>query len=353
MSDAPSPQRPRLEQIDALRIVAFALVVVLHAVTAPHLSTLQASTILDGLSRVAVPCFFLVSGYFVPATPDPARYLVRLLTRLAPVFLVWEAAYIAGYALGLPFVSPESTWADQSLTFKIVNTLTEGGLAYHLWFLPSLFLSLAAFVVLRHIAGPRVTLVLALLLYLTGLALGPYNEALGLYDTLARHLPEPQTLTFRNGIAFGLLYIAVGNALARHPARIGRHWLVLALVAGFLVQELEFGVLAATSTHGRALAIDYGLGTVLYATATFLLALSAPASGWTTRLARIGRLALGLYCVHILVLDTLRNTVLAGLGYAGAPAVALRLGLAVAVIAVSVAIIAALNRLPPLRRLIR
>lgn len=353
MAVTPSPVRPRLEQIDALRFVAFALVVVLHAVSAPRLSTLQASTILDGLSRVAVPCFFLISGYFVPATPDPVRYLVRLLTRLAPVFLVWEAVYIAGYALGLPLVSLESTWAEQSLAFRIVNTLTEGGLAYHLWFLPSLFLSLAAFVLLRHIAGPRVTLALALLLYLTGLALGPYNEVLGLYDGLARHLPEPQTLTFRNGVAFGLLYIALGNALARRAVAIDRLWLVAALVAGFLVQEAEFALVTATSTHGRALAIDYGLGTVLYATAAFLIALSAPATTWTTRLARLGRLSLGLYCVHILVLETLRNTFLGHLDYAGAPAVALRLGLAAAVIALSVVIIAALDRLPPLRRLIR
>lgn len=276
-----------------------------HLGGAPQVgATWTAGTIVNQLARFAVPCFFVLSGFFWGRrTMDPTLLLPvsrDMVLRLLRLFAVWSVIFI------LPFQSdqllrdmPKGALAALSSNWHWIIThpakVALQGTNGHLWFLMSL-----AMVVMISAAWLRVwritpLLLLALLLFGLALFAVPYKGT-------------PLGLTFpfnaRNGPAFGLLFFVLGIALSRHVPQ--PRW---AIMGGLL---MGVGVIASAGEltwlhlHTRAtLAQDFVLGTVPYGLGAALVALSGlPWLTWPP-LVRLGPSVLGIYAVHPLFVELL------------------------------------------------
>jgi surface polysaccharide O-acyltransferase-like enzyme len=108
----------------------------------------------EGIARLAVPLFFLMSGYLFFATFHWSRrtYVHKIMTRLRSLlipFLFWNAAVLAFYALvqAIPAIQPYFTGLGKTIAeygfFDYVNAvfgLTGYPIAYHFWFIRDLML---------------------------------------------------------------------------------------------------------------------------------------------------------------------------------------------------------------------
>jgi surface polysaccharide O-acyltransferase-like enzyme len=89
--------RERLENLDALKGVSIYFVIVLHSL--PIINSEKSPLINDflvNLSRFAVPCFFIISGYLSgEKAMQDKYYAIKIIKRIILLFLFWNLFYLA------------------------------------------------------------------------------------------------------------------------------------------------------------------------------------------------------------------------------------------------------------------
>ncbi|MES2811414.1 MAG: acyltransferase [Bacteroidota bacterium] len=118
----------RNNNIDILKIVLAFLVVALHLFPVSKLggiAGLISYEIASGITRIAVPTFFLISGYFLRNKLEDKAYLWKYAKRILLLYVVWQLIYVPDlirfYNLG---------WFSH---FELVVKLIYG--YWHLWYL--------------------------------------------------------------------------------------------------------------------------------------------------------------------------------------------------------------------------
>lgn len=342
-------------RIDAIRFVCFCLVVVLHLVSSAMLTAFEPSIAVDAVTRVAVPVFFMITGYLMAARPRPAGDVIALYARrLGLAFLFWVGVYYLINWLVLPL--DQRDHRGWHLYEEIGDLLLSGGIAYHLWFLPALFLSVALFRLALAAFGVRVALLISAALFVIGLIIGPYGVDSGANHLVGQVLSHPANFTARNGPFFGTAFVALGYVIARRDplARLGTPVLLALVVGGVAIQIVEimhFMAVAAAEGYVRGSATDVSIGTALSAVAAFSLLMRLFGRSPSATLSSLGRYALGMYCVHVLFVIAFTKYLTPHLGFSGL-GLLVRLAEAVVVIALSVATIELLRRIPALSRVI-
>ena len=224
--------------LDRFRPAAVALVVAIH--TGPLLSVSPAANDLltDILGRLAVPFFFMVTGFFLlPRLEDQGP--VALLPLLKKTGLLYALSIL----LYLPLQIVNGFFSG--LTFgELARTLLVTGFYYHLWYFPAVMLG-ACLVGLLTWSLPRLALPLCVLFYLLGL---PGDSYYGLtaalpgvracYDSLLACLGQT-----RNGLFFAPLFLLLGGRLStqqrpRVPAWVLPAGLALLVAEGMAVHAL-------------------------------------------------------------------------------------------------------------------
>lgn len=304
--------------VDAARVVAIFLVAILHALPTEPTDHLPLWASLTGcVARVAVPFFFVASGYFMRSTGETVDLLMGPVKRILPVYAFWYLFYVAVGG------------GVQTLGIK---QIIAGSAAIHLWFLPALMLSLVGVGLLLRFAGLRVTGLLVTALAAYGLFSGAWHEALtGVAGT-------------RAGMQSAPLLVFLGVLLKRYgrPQPMAKAGLLAVAALGLLIVE-EF-ILAKLAGHALV-SHNFPLGAFVFGGAAFVFALSLGEVGQLEPVARLGRYTLGVYGLHLalvwLLLDALGNASLGAV-------------MAIALIAcgASFVIVALLSRLPLARKVL-
>ena len=199
MAHTLSPAR-RGPALDRFRLVAAALVVAIHTGPLASFAPAWDLWLTRGLARVAVPFFFMVTGYFQAKNgwQGTARAFRRVL-----------ALYAAAVVLYLPL----NLYAG---TLPGWRALLFTGTFYHLWYFPAVLLGLW---VARGLAalGTPAALTLAGALYLAGLGGDSYYGLTAALPPLRRFIDGVLAVFgyTRNGLFFAPLFLLLGAALAR------------------------------------------------------------------------------------------------------------------------------------------
>lgn len=195
--------------IDSMKLVAAFLVVAIHVSPLQSINATADFIFTRIIARVAVPFFFMVSGYFVLA--DSKRRngkAIRFLRKTAWI-------YFAATLLYLPVQFYAGKLKALSLS-GIGKALFLDGTFYHLWYLPAAMTGMLLCIFFLRIAGERVALILSIFLYGFGL-LGDS------YFGLVKMIPPMETVYealfrifsyTRNGFFFAPLFLMLGCILA-------------------------------------------------------------------------------------------------------------------------------------------
>ena len=338
----------RIVYLDAIRCLAMFLVIVLHTIAPVIIQTGVYGTAswafcmgLDGINRMGVPLFFMISGYLMlsrPSTGDVRAFYRKNLPKLLIPLAVWNVVYFL-----------EQVWrgrAEPTLT-AFLGELLDQGSGYHMWFI---YVLLGIYLVtpfLKRMVERCNARELVWLIVLIMLPTTFRNLANQLQQTVYVYLFSPMLEGF-------LGYFLLGYWLGTHRlGRRGRWVLYLLGVAGYLWGTA--GNLLTASPEGIPLPYDnnYVLTHYLCSAAAFvwvqtlferherrLTPLAVP-------LAKGSELSFGVYWVHVLILNAVTDWI--GSEASVAEYVAIRLTGTVFLALVFAAVV---SRIPLVRKLL-
>lgn len=199
-----------LGALDLFRLAAALLVICIHTSPLESVSADGDFFLTRIAARIAVPFFFMTTGYF--ADFSDLRGLRRPLAKTA-------ALYGFSIVLYIPF-GFYSGYFDKFSLGKALRMLVFDGTFYHLWYFPAVIIGLCIVYRLQKPTAGK-ALIAALILYIFGL-LGDSYYALAARAVPLRVMYNVLFGMFsysRNGLFFAPVFLLLGNLLRRAPRK--------------------------------------------------------------------------------------------------------------------------------------
>ena len=302
------PIKQRIHSIDTFKCFAIFGVVWIHteplSLVLPgesnHSGIQIFSHLLLMLCRLAVPFFFTVSGYFLYSYLQNERPMRMYLGRLIRVFVFWSIFYlllptyhysdVKEFGL-LRAVYWSWTHAYREFILDPVRLLTQGG-KYHLWFLSSLIMGAVGVYACHKLRLIALGVVAGLLLYAIDLSQRSYAM---FFDFTA-------TFEFYHGPFVSLIFLVIGYIIAGQSNSQRGAWLLT--FGGLLLMLMEKTLLVHQSGI-EGLRFSFLIGNIPCAAGLLKLAIKYPNLGRGSRWAEYGRLTLGIYVIHLGIMEIL------------------------------------------------
>lgn len=234
----------------------------------------------QGLYRIAVPCFFVINGYYlqpIAMAGGAAGYVRRILY----LWVVWTAIYLPGW-WGLTTADPRPWMAVQSVLIGW----------WHLWYLPALAV---AALMAAAVRGWSVRAQVAAMALTFALGLGlVYGAALRLVGPPAWFLADSAAL-WRNGVLMGFPFLMAGWLIRRTGFGAALSTRALAGLAGLGILGVLVETVAMDRLLPRGVSHDILLTLALACPALLLLALRFARPGPRP----LGNYANGIYFLHV------------------------------------------------------
>ena len=259
-------QMTRLKGIDLVKVLMAFVVVSIHTTTWPLL----------GIREVAVPYFFIVSGFFLfgKMKGDRTEDLSAIRTwtlKILKLYLIWTAIYLPFTVYG--FIQ-DGLSLKQSLMLFGRNLLFVGEnfMSWPLWYLLAMIWSGVLIYILRALKVPIWGMLLA------GIFLAALPHYMGDNSLFVKLFRDSRNLAFT-----GPFYVVLGGMLRHYQVRLPLWGGILLFIAGLVAY------------HFTPFALPVA------AAGLFLLAKELPLSGISDRLSRAFRDGSEtLYLVHMI-----------------------------------------------------
>jgi surface polysaccharide O-acyltransferase-like enzyme len=295
----------RLVAIDTLRFVAIVAVIVIHVYPAGDGELF--GRILNQLARFAVPCFFVISGYFffkktTDDIPSSFSYFVNYGLKIIYIYLLWYVIFAY-----LPLVLPdnwgnieqhgflyeflnESKLIATELKSHLLYYLLAGGRADHLWFLPALGMGIFLLYLAIYFDVLILGAIFSFALYILAILMGPYvNSGIGIDIGMGS----------RNGPFFSSFYVFAGALIAKYSINISQNKSLAIALIGMVLHLIESFFLE--SVYGIPVrSHNFGFATAVFSLGVFLYAFSKPSLGSGFKLDLLGKYVMGIYVSHYL-----------------------------------------------------
>lgn len=246
--------------VDYFRLIFAIGIVALHLKPLHDINSLLNYFLTHVLTRLGVPFFFLVSGFFLQKKLDDFEKVKSYLVRLLQLYLVYTLLYLPQIVYG--YIKGEDSFIHNALAF--VRNFIFVGSYTQLWYFVGLMVAtllLYWFVNKLKFSDKQITAIVVIL-YVIGTIMNAYIQPL----KKSINLPASQFAavdkrylllwlyfkvfdTTRNGIFFGLPYLFFGYLIAKNKEKIyRRNYFVLSLASlivmtgeAFIVHEVFGG----------------------------------------------------------------------------------------------------------------
>jgi surface polysaccharide O-acyltransferase-like enzyme len=280
----------RYHSLDKLKVLCSFLIICIHAPFPGGFGDYFTT-----LTRIAVPIFFMISGFFW----NPMNGKKQVL-KLLKLLVIANAIYFA-FDLAKAIDSGIDVYIQAIFTvrnFLKFVLLNQSPFAPHLWYLGAIIYALVAFQIMEKMGLKRFLLYFIPILLLGDLILGKYSLLL-----LHREFPY---VIVRNWLFVGIPYFGIGYVIRENREWIERklNKLIVAggVVAFSITSLLERYLLVAANLNTKR---DHYISTTFLAIAVFLLFLYF-VDNQESILAKIGREdSTWIYILHYLFISAL------------------------------------------------
>lgn len=306
-SPAPSAAKQRNSAIDTLKCVAALMVVVLHY---GYLTVDNAagtiSFAINGLTRMAVPLFFMITGFYFVMSYQRGRLKqqCKRLCSLTVFAILLYAVFVVAWHIAIGKfneLAAQFDWHDNALKesakILILNCVP---IAFHLWYLPAAIYALGAMWLFeRYKLWGKPLALFWLLIFAVSAYLSGFTDLSIAY--------------VRNFITVAIPSMVIGRCIYEHYAnRPARQISVPAISICITVAVIMVvaQIVWRTSQYGYtpSALIDMPIGIPFLATSVMLLALRFPTLGASTPLPAIGAKYSGyIYVFHVIPGTVLRT----------------------------------------------
>ncbi|OOB81938.1 hypothetical protein BZL53_13000 [Flavobacterium columnare] len=218
----------RNNNLDVLKIIMAFLVIALHIFPVSKVTGIEgliSYEIASGITRIAVPTFFLISGYFLRNKLNDKPYLWKYAKRILLLYVVWQFIYLPDlirfYNLG---------WFSKSdMILKLIYGY------WHLWYLLATTIAVGLLYLLRNLSTAiKTKLILFLLILGYSFQIGIQSNRLDLmflYEIIG---------TTRNYLFFALPMMMIGTMYDKWKDEIPQFkWLFIPL---WIILLIEVGM---------------------------------------------------------------------------------------------------------------
>lgn len=253
--------------IDYFRFILCLLVIPIHTQPLFRDAYLAEWLIVNGVSRIVVPCFFIISGFYIHTKLDDKKKIQKYVLHCLMVYIAWSLIYLPVYY--------ETTYPRTILLFMLTGF-------YHLWFVPALMVGVIMLAIAKKtIKNDNIILISGIVLFLIGY--------------IMENAGFPYRL-FCNGVFFGYPLLSLGYYVQRTDLtnKIKSNHLYILLVISVVLVFLE-SYLNFTKFHYCNLFVTH------YLLCPLLLMYVLRRKEPRLKINNLGKIASGVYYVHVLV----------------------------------------------------
>ena len=270
--------RKKYNAIDIAKLICSFLVIAIHikpfGATDNNILIYINDGIQNFIARIAVPFFFISSGYFLYKKSSKnkynAYYSKKYIIRVFKLYIIWTIIYLPlslFYLFRVNNVDVFQTLLGYLKKCALVGSYT------HLWYLHALIVSVIIIsVFLKCRVNPKIIILISFILYIIGLF---GNSWFGFILPLKKiSSPIWEVLRFiksiiattRNGVFFGFFFVSLGMSFAYYGNTITKKTAIIGLIISLVLWGGEFLYL----NHLQLPKLGYDMSLFLAPSAFFL-----------------------------------------------------------------------------------
>ncbi|AFS77583.1 serine-type alanine/serine racemase [Gottschalkia acidurici 9a] len=221
--------------LDSFRIVAALMVVAIHTSPFTSLDTTADFIFTYVISRIAVPFFLMITGYFsLNKCLQDRETLLKFLIKNSKIYLMAIILYIPLNIYAKHFV-------QGNLPVDIIKAIIFDGTFYHLWYFPAVITGVLIVYFFRKKFNLKTTFTITLLLYLIGLFGDSYYGLISNNPYIAKFYDGIFSVSSytRNGIFYAPIFLVMGEIIALRDSKISKPKYLTCFFTSLLLMVLE------------------------------------------------------------------------------------------------------------------
>ncbi len=236
--------------LDFFKVFLSFLVVAIHLTPFAQINSEFSFWFGQVFSRVAVPIFFITSGYFGSRSIKDKDKFLRHIHRIVLMYIVYSLLYLPQILIG--YISEGLSFGDIALRL-VRNYFINGTL--QLWYFVGLLVAfvLAYFVTQKLKVSNKVLVPLIIVLYTIGVFGDAYSNLLSGFSGINQFLQLHNMVFYstRNGLFFGFPMVCIGYLLSENSHRIRLRPVIYAIcaVSAFLIMNIEEYWIKSLTNH--------------------------------------------------------------------------------------------------------
>ena len=238
------------QNLNILKYISSILIIILHLRPFLNYSNELDLAFNNIITRICVPIFFIITGYFVAKKEKVnENYIKEYIRKTIPLYFVWSLLYIP-VIIGtiikyLSIINEYISKINITLPFLIILSiillpiivlvaLCYTGVYYHLWYFPAIIFSLIVLKKWKQKFNIKYLLIISFILLLFG-ATETYYGVLPL--SIKRTLSYYYNIFFttRNFLFFGLFYVVLGYYVGTKEKAYSKYCFLKLIVSFFLL----------------------------------------------------------------------------------------------------------------------
>ena len=238
------------QNLNILKYISSILIIVLHLRPFLNFSNELDLAFNNIITRICVPIFFIITGYFVAKKEKVnENYIKEYIRKTIPLYFAWSLLYIP-VIIGtiiqyLPIINEYISKINITLPLLIILSiillpiivliaLCYTGVYYHLWYFPAIIFSLIVLKKWKQKFNIKYLLIISFILLLFG-ATETYYGVLPL--SIKRILSYYYNIFFttRNFLFFGLFYVVLGYYVGTKEKAYSKYCFLKLIVSFFLL----------------------------------------------------------------------------------------------------------------------